>query len=165
MSCSKHPPHQRNYLIGLRQAAGHMQEYMHSTHLSSFHRKIGPAWHFLALATLGLASAKRLQQALVDSDSDPSELLQQGPASAVSKPLTYLKTLQELIIKESLLAGAKALHEVTKRSEDEYGHPTRVIGSAGHAATLEYVLGRAQQARGPLRAHTGALFGRYGQRG
>jgi aminopeptidase Y len=39
--------------------------------------------------------------------------------------------LQELISGDRLYARAKKLFEIAKLGEDEYNHPTRVIGSAG----------------------------------
>ena len=41
------------------------------------------------------------------------------------------KALQDTIKAENLKARAEKLYEIAKLSEDEYNHPTRVIGSAG----------------------------------
>ena len=47
------------------------------------------------------------------------------------KPLVSSEKLQAKIDKHSLLSRAKELYEIAKASEDEYNHPTRVIGSPG----------------------------------
>jgi aminopeptidase Y len=39
--------------------------------------------------------------------------------------------LQKSIKPENLEARAKDLYEIAKNGEEEYGHPTRVIGSEG----------------------------------
>ena len=56
-------------------------------------------------------------------------------AAGETKPLVDSEELQDLVSGERLLAGAKKLFEVAKLSEDEYNHPTRVIGSAGKMVT------------------------------
>jgi len=48
-----------------------------------------------------------------------------------TKPLVNSTELQDLISGDRLLARAKKLYEIAKLGEDEYNHPTRVIGSAG----------------------------------
>lgn len=48
-----------------------------------------------------------------------------------TKPLVDSSALQDLVSKDRLLRRAKELYEVAKLGEDEYNHPTRVIGSAG----------------------------------
>lgn len=47
--------------------------------------------------------------------------------------------LQGHIHEDGLRKRAEDLYAIAKKSVDEYGHPTRVIGSAGHNATLEYI--------------------------
>jgi len=37
------------------------------------------------------------------------------------------------------MARAKKMYEIAKLGEEEYNHPTRVIGSAGHLGTLSYI--------------------------
>ena len=41
------------------------------------------------------------------------------------------QALQDTIKAENLKARAEKLYEIARLSEDEYNHPTRVIGSAG----------------------------------
>jgi len=48
-----------------------------------------------------------------------------------SKPLVNSTELQDLISGDRLLTRAKKLYEIAKLGEEEYNHPTRVIGSAG----------------------------------
>ncbi|KAH6964465.1 hypothetical protein DER45DRAFT_501079 [Fusarium avenaceum] len=54
-------------------------------------------------------------------------------------PLIDTKDLQKSIKPENLEARAKDLYEIAKNGEEEYGHPTRVIGSEGHVGTLAYI--------------------------
>lgn len=56
-----------------------------------------------------------------------------------SKPLINSTELQDLISRDRLLVRAKKLFEIAKLGEEEYNHPTRVIGSAGR---LSYQLPR-----------------------
>lgn len=56
-----------------------------------------------------------------------------------SKPLVNSTELQDLISGDRLLTRAKKLYEIAKLGEEEYNHPTRVIGSAGHLGTLSYI--------------------------
>lgn len=46
-------------------------------------------------------------------------------------PMVDTKALQKSIKPENLEARAKDLYEIAKNGEEEYGHPTRVIGSEG----------------------------------
>lgn len=48
-----------------------------------------------------------------------------------SKPLIDTKALQDTIKAESLEKRAKEFYKIAQLGEDEYGHPTRVIGSKG----------------------------------
>ncbi|EFX06467.1 aminopeptidase y precursor [Grosmannia clavigera kw1407] len=58
---------------------------------------------------------------------------------ASSKPLVDSESLQASIAAPQLLDRAKALYSIAQAGTSEYGHPTRVIGSAGHEGTLDYV--------------------------
>ncbi|KAK2025456.1 peptidase family M28 [Colletotrichum zoysiae] len=60
-------------------------------------------------------------------------------SSSSKKPLVETKALQDTISADNLLSRAKELYEVAKLGEEEYNHPTRVIGSDGHAGTLDYI--------------------------
>ncbi|KID68055.1 aminopeptidase Y precursor, partial [Metarhizium hybridum] len=64
-----------------------------------------------------------------------------APHSAFhARPLVSSGTLQDTIDKDRLWDRAEELYALARKSEDEFNHPTRVIGSAaGHQATLEYI--------------------------
>lgn len=85
------------------------------------------ALSFLPLACLisGIASLPLEQQII------------QAPISE----LKYIDTddLQLKITEKGLLKRAKDLYAIAETSEDERGHPTRVIGSIGHNNTLNYI--------------------------
>lgn len=53
--------------------------------------------------------------------------------------------LQAKIHGKNLLARAEDLYRLAELSIHDYNHPTRVIGSAGHAATLEYIYATIQK--------------------
>jgi aminopeptidase Y len=55
-----------------------------------------------------------------------------------TKPLVNSTELQDLISGDRLLARAKKLFEIAKLGEEEYNHPTRVIGSAGMFAHVPF---------------------------
>lgn len=78
-----------------------------------------------AFAALGSVCA--LQIPLVH-DSAQQTLV--GPSH---KPLVDSEALQAAIKAESLLARAEDLYKIAKLGENEYNHPTRVIGSAGES--------------------------------
>jgi len=56
---------------------------------------------------------------------------QQSPVSSVGKELISSAAIQGDIDADNLLKRAKKLFEIAKLGEDEYNHPTRVIGSKG----------------------------------
>ncbi|KAK1570111.1 peptidase family M28 [Colletotrichum navitas] len=105
------------------------------------------------LAVLGGAAALQMQmQAQVPGQQAPMiadevPLVSTSPSTASSysssssskKPLVETKALQDTISAENLLSRAKELYEIAKLGEEEYNHPTRVIGSDGHAGTLDYI--------------------------
>jgi aminopeptidase Y len=78
--------------------------------------------HLVGLAALGCVSSLQFQLRLVP---------QQSPLIADNKPLVDSEALQASISSEKLLARAKDLYEIAKLGEEEYNHPTRVIGSKG----------------------------------
>ena len=61
----------------------------------------------------------------------------QAPIGHVNetKPLVNSTELQDLISGDRLMVRAKKLYEIAKLGEEEYNHPTRVIGSAGRLRT------------------------------
>ncbi|KAI0127360.1 peptidase family M28 [Xylariales sp. AK1849] len=68
-----------------------------------------------------------------------SEQVPLDSSDVLARPLVSTEALQDSIKTENLLARAKDLYEVAKLGEDEYNHPTRVIGSEGHLGTLSYI--------------------------
>ncbi|KAF2636936.1 aminopeptidase-like protein Y [Massarina eburnea CBS 473.64] len=87
-----------------------------------------------AIPLCAAASTTALQIPLLSSN-------EQAPVTVAgeTKPLINSTELQELISGDRLFERAKKLFEIAKLGEDEYNHPTRVIGSAGHAGTLSYI--------------------------
>ncbi|KAF7592366.1 hypothetical protein BBP40_000350 [Aspergillus hancockii] len=69
--------------------------------------------------------------------------LLQSPKSQVSitadKELVSSLALQRQIKAENLLRRAKELYEIAELGQEEYNHPTRVIGSEGHLGTIDYI--------------------------
>lgn len=55
------------------------------------------------------------------------------------KPEVDTEKLQADISVDALRERAEALYAIAQKSEKEYGHPTRVIGSPGHWATIGYI--------------------------
>ncbi|KAG5981265.1 hypothetical protein E4U55_003121 [Claviceps digitariae] len=62
-----------------------------------------------------------------------------GDGDVASTPLINTEGLQGRIKVGNLWARAEKLYGLAKQGVDEYGHPTRVIGSKGHVATVDYV--------------------------
>jgi aminopeptidase Y len=77
----------------------------------------------VALSILRGASAFQIPFLWVPDEDKPI-------ISAPSTPVTS-DALQELIDPDKLLRRAEQLFEIAKLGVDEYGHPTRVIGSRG----------------------------------
>lgn len=92
------------------------------------------------LAVLGGVSAQldQAQRPLRDQ-TRPSTSTTTTSTSKDDKPLINSQSLQDTIKIENLLSRAEKLYEIAKLGEEEYNHPTRVIGSKGHAGTLEYI--------------------------
>lgn len=63
-------------------------------------------------------------------------------------PLINSSVLQSLITEEALTKRAEVLYEIAGKSNKSYGHPTRVIGSKGHWATLGYIKREIKKLRG-----------------
>jgi aminopeptidase Y len=80
-----------------------------------------------------LALASPLQQQVILSTTEELAV------SSAKKPIVDSKALQKTLKADALLARAKDLFSIAQKSEHDYGHPTRVIGSPGHAGTLEYI--------------------------
>lgn len=89
------------------------------------------------VALLGL-SVQAQQLPLVQTDSHDASL-------ASSQKIVDSEALQAKIHGKNLLARAEDLYKLAELSFHDYNHPTRVIGSAGHAATLEYIYATIQK--------------------
>ncbi|KUI56507.1 Aminopeptidase Y [Cytospora mali] len=90
----------------------------------------------LAVLTAGFlngAAASPAQHPIFGEATEAS----QPPANKL--PLVDSQALQDAISIGRLLDRAKDLYEIANLSWPEYNHPTRVIGSKGHHATLEYI--------------------------
>lgn len=55
------------------------------------------------------------------------------------KPVIDTEKLQDLITEEALRQRAETLYEIAQKSTKIFGHPTRLIGSKGHWATIHYI--------------------------
>ena len=102
---------------------------------SPFHIAITMAPYSLLAAALVASSATALQ---IPIHSPPTSW-EQAPvvvstsASDVKTNKTTIDTdaLQALIKPDNLMSRAKELYGIAKLGEEQYGHPTRVIGSTG----------------------------------
>ena len=92
------------------------------------------------LALLGLSAQAQQQAPLVDTASPGSTLPHSEKLHVVDS-----EALQSKIHAKNLLARAEDLYKLAELSFHDYNHPTRVIGSAGHQATLEYIYATIQK--------------------
>jgi aminopeptidase Y len=76
----------------------------------------------------GLAILTGVSSLQIPLESDQVPL---GAPAALKRKLVSTEALQASIKSDNLLARAKELYEVAKLGEEEYNHPTRVIGSDG----------------------------------
>ena len=85
-----------------------------------------------SLTTITISSA--LQLPLINTAANVDS---QAPSTTTNgrKALANDGSLESLITKEKLLKRANDLYDIAKLSIDEYGHPTRVIGSKGKQAS------------------------------
>ncbi|TFA98038.1 Aminopeptidase Y [Trichoderma ghanense] len=90
-----------------------------------------------SFALCGVSAAGIQQQPLTAPESlSPSH---EAVADYSSKSLVNSEALQSAISIDTLVKRAESFYKFAKASEEEYGHPTRVIGSAGHEQTLNYI--------------------------
>ncbi|KFY32988.1 hypothetical protein V495_08542 [Pseudogymnoascus sp. VKM F-4514 (FW-929)] len=90
----------------------------------------------VALSLLGCADALQIPFFSVPDKHHGEQNIISTPAP--TKPVIS-KELQQLINPDNLFRRAEELFEIAKLSIDEYGHPTRVIGSKGHLGTVDYI--------------------------
>lgn len=91
-----------------------------------------------AAALLSCVSVFAEQQPLIQTQDQESYL-------AANRAIVDSEALQSKISGENLLGRAKDLYKLAELSYHDYNHPTRVIGSAGHEATLEYIYATLQK--------------------
>lgn len=80
------------------------------------------------VGSAGLAAAAAFD-AQIPLHESPAQVI--PSESAGDARIVNSQALQDLIKPENLISRAEKLYEIAKLSEDEYNHPTRVIGSAG----------------------------------
>lgn len=93
-------------------------------------------------AALSCASAFQAgnQKPLIVVPQEESSSATIVAGNIADKPLVDSEELQAKISQDNLLARAKELYEIAKLSEDEYNHPTRVIGSAGRSTAAHITI-------------------------
>ena len=85
----------------------------------------------LLVVATALSSVSALQVPLQQLPLQESQITWSSSDELSSKPLIDTKALQHAIKAENLEKRAKDFYKIAKLGEDEYGHPTRVIGSKG----------------------------------
>ncbi|EPE10885.1 aminopeptidase y [Ophiostoma piceae UAMH 11346] len=109
-----------------------------------------PAWKAPLAASLLLSSASALKIPGQQQLKSPGGIEDRGlignaiPADLAGcrpkgKPLVDSAGLQSKISIKRLTSHADTLYNIATTSVAEYNHPTRVIGSAGHNGTLDYI--------------------------
>lgn len=83
----------------------------------------------VAAAALSGVSALQLPQIYLGGSGASSS------SDLANLPVIDTKALQELITADNLEARAKEFYKIAKLGEDEYNHPTRVIGSKGESTS------------------------------
>lgn len=94
-----------------------------------------------SLAVLGVAQASPIDfmDAIMHVPYVP-QTLWNFPWPPWGKKEVDSEKLQELIDESALRERAEKLYEIAQTSEHKFGHPTRVIDSPGHWATIRYIL-------------------------
>jgi len=95
----------------------------------------------LSIAGLASLAASAQDQIPLGALSDDIALGTVAP----SPVMIDSQSLQDTITAENLLKRAKKLYQIAKLGEDEYNHPTRVIGGHGHVGTLAYIWATLQE--------------------
>ncbi|KAG6038590.1 hypothetical protein E4U41_004012 [Claviceps citrina] len=99
------------------------------------------------LSLVALAASAAAALLVPAPQQQPLQRLPNGAASSggpsqdddASAPFINTDELQDRIKIGNLWKRAEKLYELAKLGEDEHGHPTRVIGSRGHLATIDYI--------------------------
>jgi len=84
----------------------------------------------LLAAAAPLAVAATVQQPLIELPSAADSTAIQYP----KKPLVSSEQYQSDVSSKNLFRRAQKLFQIAEKSEHDYGHPTRVIGSPGMSA-------------------------------
>ncbi|KAF3986356.1 hypothetical protein FT663_04001 [Candidozyma haemuli var. vulneris] len=97
-----------------------------------------------SLAILGAAAASPIDifNEIIVGDVDlqsPITSSWKFPWPPWGKPEVDTEKLQASISADALRERAEKLYSIAQKSEKKYGHPTRVIGSPGHWATIAYI--------------------------
>ena len=92
------------------------------------------------LALLGLSAQAQQQHPFAETATPDAALSHSDKLHVVDS-----EALQSKIHGKNLLARAEDLYKLAELSLHDYNHPTRVIGSAGHQATLEYIYATIQK--------------------
>lgn len=95
----------------------------------------------LALCGVSAAGIPQQQHPLTapsSSSSSSSHSSSHETASDYSsKPLIDTEALQDSISVDALFKRAEKFYKFAQSSEEDYGHPTRVIGSAGQSTCIK----------------------------
>jgi aminopeptidase Y len=92
---------------------------------------MGASTWLAAAAIIGSVTAHAVQQPLLTPQTNIN--------NNNKKPLVDSEKLQASIQAEPLVARSEDLYKLAELSWHEFNRPTRVIGSAGHRATLDYI--------------------------
>lgn len=93
----------------------------------------------VGLAIGALAAPLDYEQTPFEIDSEQSFIDNEWSQSFDHLPEIDSSQLQDLIESSALKARAEELYDIALTSVEEYGNPTRVIGSAGHWNTIGYI--------------------------
>lgn len=96
----------------------------------------------LSVAFCGLVAAFPTGQSVFDivRTDDSVSVSWNFPWPPFLKPLVDSEKLQAHLTKGGLRERAETLYNISLSSVKEFGHPTRVIGSAGHNKTIAYIV-------------------------
>ncbi|KAJ4860655.1 peptidase family m28 domain-containing protein [Trichoderma breve] len=98
----------------------------------------------LALCGVSAAGIPQQQHPLTapssSSSSSSHSSSHKTPSDYSSLPLIDTEALQDSISVDALFKRAEKFYKFAQTSEEDYGHPTRVIGSTGHERTLNYIV-------------------------
>lgn len=93
----------------------------------------------LALSGVSAAGIPQQQHPLTapSSSSSSHSSSHKTPSDYSSLPLIDTEALQDSISVDALFKRAEKFYKFAQTSEEDYGHPTRVIGSAGQSTCIK----------------------------